>query len=223
MESLDEMSASPRPQELIAALGADLAPVRRLPPPWLRTLGWLAVVAIIAALLLRHFGTTPMLQRWATAPDMAWSTAGAAITAICAAWAACVLAVPGHSRAWVWLPLPGAVLWMGASGMGCLRGWLAPVAGAVAGPPAVDCLTAIVCLSIPLSVLLIWLLRRACPLQPVLIAILAGLASAAASASLLGIFHPIDAAATDLLSHALAVGIVIAANALMGGRLLAIR
>lgn len=217
------MSVEPRPQDLITALGAELTPVRRLPPPWLRALGWLVVVAIIAVLLLRHYGAAAMLQRWTTAPDMAWSTIGAAITAVCAAWAACVLAVPGRARTWAWLPMPPAVLWIGASGWGCLRGWLAPVTGAAAGPPAVDCLTFIVGLSIPLSVLLIWLLRRACPLRPVLTAILAGLACAAASAGLLAIFHPIDAAATDLLSHALAVGIVIAANAVMGGRLLSPR
>ncbi len=217
------MSVEPRPQDLITALGAELTPVRRLPPAWLRTLGCLAVLAFIAALLLRHYGAAAMLQRWAPAPDRAWSTAGAAITAICAAWAACVLAIPGRTRAWAWLPVPGALLWIGASGMGCLRSWLAPVTGAVAGPPAVDCLSFVIGLSIPLSLLLIWLLRRACPLQPVLTAILAGLASAAASAGLLAIFHPIDAAATDLLSHSLAVGIVIAANAVMGGRLLAVR
>jgi hypothetical protein len=67
---------------------------------------------------------------------------------------------------------------------------------------------------------MIWLLRRACPLRPMLTAVLVGLASAAASACLLEICHNFDASASDLLMHALAVAIVIAANALMGGRLL---
>lgn len=44
-----------------------------------------------------------------------------------------------------------------------------------------------------------------------------------ASASLLEIFHAYDAAATDLLVHALAVGIVVMVNAAMGGRLLSRR
>ena len=56
---------------------------------------------------------------------------------------------------------------------------------------------------------------------------LAGLASAQerlrASAALLGIFHGHDATATDLLAHALAVAVVVGANALLGGRLLAPR
>lgn len=214
------MSADPSPQQLIEALGAELAPVRRLLPPWLRALGWIAVVAITAAVLLAHHGAGPMLQRWAAAPDVAWSNLAAVVTAICAAWAACELAVPGRSRAWLWLPVPSAVVWIAASGWGCLRGLLDPASVVASGPPMHDCITFIVGFSIPLSALMIWLLRRACPLRPVRTAILLGLASAAAAASLMAIFHPIDSAATDLLAHALAVCIVIAANAALGNRLL---
>jgi Protein of unknown function (DUF1109). len=86
-----------------------------------------------------------------------------------------------------------------------------------------DCLVFIVSFSVPLSGLLIVLLRRACPLRPVLTAVMIGLASAAASASLLEICHAYDAAATDLLTHAAAVLVVVMANAAMGGRLLARR
>ena len=67
---------------------------------------------------------------------------------------------------------------------------------------------------------LIVLLRRAFPLRPVLTAVMVGLASAAASACLLEIVHAYNAAATDLLTHALAVALVVVANAIMGGRLL---
>ena len=214
------MSSDPRHQTLIDALGAELTPVRRLLPPWLRTLGWLLVVAAIAAVLLIHFGPAPMLRRWAGAPDLAWAAAGAVLTAVSAAWVAFVLGVPGRSRAWAWLPLPGVLLWIGASGMGCLRTWVVPGTSIATLHQSTDCLVFIVSFSIPLSALMIWLRRRACPLRPVLTAMMVGLASAAASASLLGIFHAFDAAATDLLVHALAVGIVVAANAAMGGRLL---
>ena len=43
---------------------------------------------------------------------------------------------------------------------------------------------------------------------------------AAAAATLLNFFHPFDAALDDLLVHALAVAIVVAANRVAGGRLL---
>ncbi|MBD8898131.1 NrsF family protein [Rhodanobacter sp. DHG33] len=210
----------PRHHALIDVLGAELVPVRRLLPPWLRTLGWLALVAVFAALLFVHYGDRPMLRRWAGAPDLAWAALGAVLTAITAAWAAFALAVPGRASLWAWLPLPPALLWIGASGLGCLRTWLAPDTSIATLHQSADCLVFIISFSIPLSVLLVWLLRRACPLRPVLTALLVGLASAAASACLLEICHSYDAAATDLLTHALAVLIVVVANAAMGGRLL---
>ena len=213
--------ADPRSSDrLIAALSAELVPVRRLLPPWLRTLGWLALVAIIAAVLFAHYGDRPMLRRWAGAHDLAWAALGAALTAATAAWAAFTLAVPGRSRWWAWLPVPSALLWIVASGLGCLRTWLAPGTSIATLHQSADCLVFIVGFSIPLSALLVWLLRRACPLRPLLTALLVGLASAAASASLLEICHAYDAAATDLLTHALAVLIVMLANAAMGGKLL---
>ena len=141
------------------------------------------------------------------------------MTAITGSLAAFALAVPGRSVAWAWLPVPSAVLWIGTSGLGCFRAHI-PGMPVLDLHGANDCLIFIISFSIPLSALLIVLLRRACPLRPVLAAVLIGLASAAASASLLEICHSFDAAATDLLTHALAVAVVVALNAAMGGRLL---
>lgn len=205
---------------LIERLGGALVPVRRLAPPWRRLLGWLLVVVVIALALLAHYSPDGMLRRWAAAPELEWAGFGAAVTAICAAWAALSLSVPGGRALWAWLPLPGALLWIGASGLGCLRTWFTPNPQVAALHQSVDCLVFIVGLSIPLSALLILLVRRACPLRPVLTAVMVGLASAAASACLLEIGHPQASAATDLLTHALAVALVVVANAAMGGRLL---
>jgi hypothetical protein len=208
-------------EALIDRLGAQLVPVRRLPPPTLRTAGWLLAVAAIAAVLLMHYGAAGMEQRFSGTPDLAWAGVGAVITAIAAAWAAFALSVPGRSAAWAWLPLPGALLWIGASGLGCLRQVIAPGTQISTMHQSADCLVFIIGFSLPLSALMVVLLRRAYPLRPVLTAVLVGLASAAASASLLEICHAYDAAATDLLTHAAAVGLVVAVNAAMGGRLLA--
>ncbi|MEO8810539.1 MAG: NrsF family protein [Rhodanobacter sp.] len=205
---------------LIDRLGTELVPVRRLLPPWLRTAGWLLVVAAMAVALLMHYGDAGMLERLGGAPDLAWAALGAVITAISAAWAAFSLAVPGRRAAWAWLPLPGALLWISASGLGCLRTWVAPDTSIASLHQSSDCLVFIISFSVPLSILMILMLRRACPLRPVLTAVMIGLASAAASASLLEICHAYDAAATDLLTHVAAVAIVVAVNATMGGRLL---
>ncbi|MEO7066914.1 MAG: NrsF family protein [Rhodanobacter sp.] len=205
---------------LIDRLGSSLVPVQRLAPPWQRTFGWVLIVAVLALALLMYYGTGGMMQRWAAAPDLGWAAVGAAITTVCAAWTALALSVPGRRALWAWLPVPGALLWIGASGLGCLRVWFTPNPQDAAFQQSADCLFFIIGLSIPLSALLIMLLRRACPLRPVLTAVMVGLASASASACLLEIGHSHDSAVTDLLTHALAVGLVIAVNAAMGGRLL---
>jgi len=213
------MSDAARHQALIDALGAELTPVRRLLPPWRRALAWLAIVAVLAVALFVRFGAGTMLHRWSAAPDLGVAACGAVLTAITAALASFVLAVPGRPIRWAWLPVPSALVWIGASGLGCLRAHI-PGMPVLNLHGANDCLIFIVSFSLPLSGVMIWLLRRACPLRPVLTAVLVGLASAAASASLLEICHNFDAAASDLVMHAVAVALVVGLNALMGGRLL---
>jgi hypothetical protein len=109
---------------------------------------------------------------------------------------------------------------LGSSGAGCLRTWLVPGTHAAILGDTMDCLAFILALSVPLSVLLIGMLRRAYPLQPGLAAAVAGLASAAAAATLLNLFHPYDASATDVAVHVVAVSLVIIANRAYGGRIL---
>lgn len=208
-------------EQLIRDLTADLVPVRRLASPGLRALGWLAVV-VAAAIALATVANLPALwHRLAGAPDMWLAVLGSAATAVLAAIAAFQLSLPDARRAWALLPLPAALLWIVASGLGCLRTRLAPDTHVADMSEARDCLMFIVGLSVPLSALLIMMLRRACTLQPGLTAAIAGLAAAAAAATLLNFFHPFDAAATDLAVHAVAVALVISANRAFSGRLLA--
>ena len=209
-------------EHLIRDLASDLGPVGRLRPPTVRALGWLAVVAIVAVALARFADLPALASRLSASPDMWLALTGAIMTAVLAALAAFQLSLPDANRAWALLPLPAALLWVIASGIGCLRAWLLPGTHVAGWNEARDCLIFIIGISIPLSVLMFVMLRRACSLQPGLTAAMGGLATAAAAATLLNFFHPFDAAATDLAVHACAVALVIAANWSFSGRLLGI-
>lgn len=207
-------------EHLIRDLASDLEPVRRLRPPTVRALGWLAFVAVIAVALARLADLSALESRLSASPDMWLAVTGSIATAVLAALATFQLSLPDASRAWALLPLPAALFWVTASGLGCLRVWLVPGTHVAELTEARDCMVFIVGISIPLSVAMFVMLRRACTLQPGLTAAIAGLATAAAAATLLNFFHPFDAAATDLAVHACAVALVIVANWAFSGRLL---
>jgi len=205
---------------LIDALTADLRPVRRLAPPVLRALLWLVIVAGVAAALAAFADVAAMRNRIAATPDMALAVLGSIATAVTAALAAFELSLPDRSRAWALLPLPALALWLFASGLGCLRAYVVPDTHVAALGETRDCLVFIVGLSVPLSAALIVMLRRGFTLTPALTATMAGLAAAAAAASLLNFFHAYDAAATDLAVHGVAVSLVVACTWLAGSRAL---
>ena len=205
---------------LVESLVGGLAPVRRLPPPGLRAVAWFAAALGLGILLMPMADMEGMRARMSV-PDLRVAAFAAVLTAATAAFAAFQVSVPGRSLRWALLPVGPAILWIGASGLGCLRGILAPSTD-IPGPREIEsCFAFLVGVSLPLSVLLVVMLRRACPLHPNLTAALGGLAAAAAAAVLLVPFHPHDATATDLLMHALAVGAIVGLNSLAGGRLLA--
>jgi hypothetical protein len=206
--------------QLIGALAANLRPVRPLPPPALRTLLWLMLVAAVAAALATFSDLAVMWHRITASSDMWLAVLGSIATMATAAFAAFELSLPDRSRAWALLPLPAAALWVGASGLGCMRAYVLPGTHVAAIGETPDCLLFIIGLSVPLSATLIVMLRRAYSLAPPLTAAMAGLGSAAAAATSLNFFHPFDATATDLAVHAVAVAIVVAAAWAFGTRTL---
>ena len=136
--------------QLIHDLAANLRPVRRLPPPLFRALAWLAVVVALAIALAAFANLDAVWQRISAAPDLWLAVIGSTLTAILAAIAAFELSVPDAPRAWAALPLPAALLWVAASGFGCLRGWVAPQSHVAVMSETRDCLMFIVFLSVPL-------------------------------------------------------------------------
>ena len=204
--------------DIVARLSANLEPVRRLPAPSVRAALWVGVAAAMAAGLSCCCDLGAMIDRLRTVPDMWLSVLGSTLTAVLGAVAAFQLSVPGRGAWWVILPLPAVLLWVGASGMGCLRTWVLP---GVEGGMLVEtrhCLPSILLMSVPLMVLMVVMLRRACPLRPNLTALVSGIAIAAASATLLNFFHPYDASAADLAMHLVAVLVVVALNQLLSRR-----
>ena len=203
--------------DLIGQLGASLRPVRRLPGPLVRTGTWLGIVAGLGLVLACFAKLDAIAHRLASVPDMWMAVAGAALTAILAAVATFELSLPDRHPAWALLPIPGLALWIGATGLGCLRHWVIPDMHPATMRDTGDCFSFIVGLSIPLSIVTVMMIRRACPLRPGLTAAVGGLAVSAAAATLLTLFHPYDASAIDMLVHVVAVSLVVLANRAMGG------
>lgn len=198
-----------RHDTLIDGLVAELRPVRPLPSPVLRAAAWLAVVLAIALVLASFADLAEMRHRLTAVPDMWIAATGAALTAILAAFAAFELDLPDRSPRWALLPLPALALWIGASGLGCARG-LIPGVPPITPMHSTHCFMFIVGFSVPLSALILFMLRRGYSLTPSLTGACAGLAVAAAAASLLNFFHPYDIAALDLAAHLVAVALVVA-------------
>jgi hypothetical protein len=189
----------------------------------MRALIWLGFVAMCGLFLSLIADLPAFAHRFMGSPDMWLSMTSSALTAVLAAIAAFKLSMPDSARAWAWLPVPTTVLWVIASGLGCLWNYLSP--GTTIAPShgtTMDCLVIIVALSVPFSLLMFAMLREAFSLLPALTATVAGLAVAAASATLLNLFHPYDAAAVDLLVHAFAVALVVVAIRAVGRRLWAL-
>ena len=81
------------------------------------------MVGAVALALTMVSDVGAMIQRLMAAPDMWLAAMGSVLTAVLAAAAAFQLGLPDRKAAWALLPLPAVLLWIGASGMGCLRPW----------------------------------------------------------------------------------------------------
>jgi hypothetical protein len=205
-------------QRLIEDLSRELKPVRRVRPTTLALI-WLVLVALFADFLAVRADLHAMMVRLSAAPDMWLAALGSTLTAVLAVIAAFMTGMPGRSPRWALLPLPALALWIFESGMGCARSWRLPGMQDASMGDTGHCFGFIVLVSLPLSLLLIVLLRWTFPVRPNLTAALGGLAAAGAAATLLNFFHPYDATVSDLAVHAVAVALVVGLNRLCASRL----
>jgi hypothetical protein len=191
-------------EQLIADLASELEPVRRLRSPVLRALQWLAAVAVLSTLLVWHYANLEVFWHRMASPRVVLECMATALTAITGIIAAFELSVPGRSARWAALPVAPFLLWLAASGLGCLQNGLGSNVG-----ESLHCFLFIAAVSVPLASSLLWMLRRAHSIAPLPVAVLGALGVAATAAFVLQFFHPFDVTVIDLALHLAAIALVV--------------
>jgi hypothetical protein len=207
--------------ELIEMLIADAKPVRRLPSPLLRAALWLFFAAVILIALAALQGTRPDLAERLRQPTFAAALAGSLLTGVLAAVAAFHLSLPDRSRLWLLLPVPAVVIWASTIGYGCLTDWVSIGPDGVRLGTTLECFATLAIVSLPLSVVLLVMLRHAARLYPTTVAMMGGLASAGIAATALSLFHELDASAMVLLWNLGVAALIVALGGVLGPSLFA--
>jgi hypothetical protein len=203
-------------QKLIDALVAGATPVRRLRPPLVRALSWLALAGAILALLAIGHGVRSDLVAHLHQPIFLVSIAAALATGVLAAIAAFMVSLPDRSQSWLLLPLPALVVWVGTIGYGCLTDWVAIGPDGVHLGETLRCFATLVLTSVPLAVALAVMLRYAALLRPAAASLAGALAVAAITSSALALLHDIDATAMILIWNLGTAGVIVALGGLLG-------
>ncbi len=211
-----------RIEELIDRLAADAVPVRPLRPPLARALAWLLAATLICGSMILLFGDIQeLLARYQGRERMMGLEIAAMLaTGVLAVIGAFFAAVPGQSRRWLLAPIAPFAAWLLLSGAGCYRELVRNGTSGVEIGHSVDCLVFIVGSSLLLGVPLIWLLSRARPIEPLPVALLGGLGTAALGAFTLQFFHPFAVTFIDLGFHLVAIAIVMGVAAALNRRAL---
>ena len=211
-----------RVDALIDTLAADARPVKPLRPPVFRAAGWLALVALVAGIAVYFLADVgPMLARYDGRTEMlALEMIAMLATGLVAVAGAFLVAIPGRSKRWLLAPIAPFAAWLLLSGAGCYRDLMRSGSSTLEVGDSFHCLIFILGVSLPLGATLVWLLARARPIDPLPVALLGGLGTAALAAFLLQFFHPFAVTFVDLAVHLLAIAVVVGATALLNWRTL---
>ncbi len=201
-------------ERLIAQLAADARPVRRLRPPLTRAALWLLAAGAVVAVSVAYHGVQPAsLEALGEAHEMfEWLLTLA--TGVGAVIAAFYISLPDRSPRWALLGILPAVAWLASTGFGCLAEFLEMGAAAFAWGEPWLCLRYIAEMGVPLTAVMLLMLRHAGPVRPLATMLLAALGMAGLSAAGLAFFHPDHTAWLGLLWHGAALAIVLAGGAL---------
>ncbi|MGF6597899.1 hypothetical protein P3T23_002616 [Paraburkholderia sp. GAS448] len=205
--------------DLIDSLVADAKPVRRLRPPVTRALCWLLFAALMLTLVALVHGVRPDLMLKLRQPTFVIGVAAALITAALASTASFIASVPGRSRRWLWLPAPAVVVWISTIGYGCLTNWVSIGPDGMSPGETARCFATLAITGIPLSLVMLIMLRYVARLAPTPVVMTGSLAVAATTAAALSLFHPLDATVMILMWNFGVATLLLALSGLYGRRL----
>ena len=208
-----------RSEDLIAALASQAAPVRRLRPPAWRTAGLVTLAGAIVALSVAWHGLRPDLAEKMSEPLYLLEWLASLATALGAFLAAFHLSLPDRSPRWLAAALVPAAIWLSAIGIGCLADFTEHGAHAFAWGVSLPCFRYITEMGIPLTLVVLVMIRHAAPIRPIPATLCAGLGAAALSAAGLSLFHDLEASWLVLIWHGSAL-ITVLALAGLGGLVL---
>lgn len=207
--------------DLIETLAAGVTPVKRLRPPLARAGLWLLLATFILVLLAALIGVRADIADRLSETIFTVRLAAALITGVLAAIAAFNLSLPDRSHLWIWLPVPGAAAWAAIIGYGCLTNWVSLDPDGIRLGTTALCFATLLLTSVPLSLVMLVMLRHAAPTRPATVATIGGLAIAGITAAALSIFHDIDATVMVLIWNVGTAGLVTALGGAFGRRMFA--
>jgi hypothetical protein len=199
---------------LIHHLTANVPPVHRLPPPWMRVVVWLAIAIPYIAVVVTLMSLRPDISTQLANPRFRVEQAAAFVTAILAALAAFSSTVPGRSRTVCLLPIAPLAVWLASVGTSTVQDWLALGAEGLRLRIGWDCMRAAVLTGIVPAIAMVAMLVRGAPLFPRTTLAIGALALGALANVGLQLFHAEDISIMVLVWH---LGIVALMSTLAAG------
>src|SRR5215471_6335562 len=161
----DEPNDVTATRELIDTLVECATPVRRLRPPLVRAMLWLAFAGIVLALIAVGHGVRTDLPAHLIEPKFAASSGAALAASILATIAAFIISLPDRSRWWLLLPLPALAMSITTIGYGCLADWVSLGPDGARFGQEIRCFALLILTSVPLALALAAMLRYAALLR----------------------------------------------------------
>lgn len=200
--------------QLIVALTAELAPVRRLRSPTFRTFIWLLLGLPWIALVVTVVGPRDDLLHLLADREWMFLQAATLATAMTAAMAAFCAGVPGRPRWEHFVPAVPFALWLSVPVLDLVASLKAGDVSQLAFAPDWICLPGVILVGAGPGIGMILALRRGAPVHPGVAAFLGGLAAAALGNFGLRLFHQQDASLMVLIWQ---IGSVMLLTLLSGG------